>query len=145
MNKDIGIFPVILVVFVVFLIVGVVAYGVANEPEDPTVQQIEVDDWQVSNSPTTGSGLFLDAYGDEEKTSTYVRIESSTPVQITGWSISEMDGKKEVVISGQNSKEGDLNNTFRVEVLPSDINSISLQLEDKQIKTGICGCVTGDY
>lgn len=134
---------VIVISTVVLLVVCSAALTYAVYQND-SIHRIETEDqWMVSNSPLDQGDIFLDAYGDEERDSTYVYANHSDGINIQDYELVENNGTYSVHIE---AKKGDNSGQiFQAEVKPSNLDRVRLNIGEASYSTGTCGCVSGDY
>lgn len=141
MDKNIGI--AILCSLVLVLGVGTLSYVQMN---DKNISIVDTDkEWDVSNSPLEQGKVFLDAYGNENKDSTYVHAKHDDGLKLNSYGITK-DGDKNIIEidaeSGEGSQKGHI---LLADIKPSDIDRIRLELDQATYTTETCGCVVGDY
>lgn len=141
MDRNIGI--AVLCSLVLVLGVGTLSYIQMN---DESISIVDTDkEWDVSNSPLDQGKVFLDAYGDENKDSTYVHAKHDDGLKLNSYEITK-DGDKNIIkIDAEVSEGSQEGYILLADTKPSDIDRIRLELGQAAYTTETCGCVVGEY
>lgn len=127
------------------MILTIVAFGTAVVFTSGTqVEPIEIDEWETSNTPYESEELFLDGYGNEDDTETYVRIETETSTTVVDSSVVDHNSNI-LVLTVDESENGDTEHTLEVDKSSEEIEEIILYHDDDVHTTEPCGCVAIDY
>lgn len=127
----------------IILVIGSNAL-VAND--QTSVEEIEIEEWDISNTPYQTEDILLDGYGNQDKTETYVHFETNKSTRVSDYGLEKINDKLVFKIeASHNTNVGENEHTYITSKDTEKIEKIVLELNGENHSTETCGCVFGDY